>query len=85
MGCNCYAHKGISGAHPRADCLPIGIRLETIAQESSIAVIDFLEAHDCRGSIGERFGREDCGVRIGKASVSPQRGTRIQAIKRAPK
>src|SRR5271170_5161617 len=52
------AHKRISGANPCGNYLTICIRLKTIAQEGSIALIDFLEAHDRRSSIGEGFGRE---------------------------
>jgi hypothetical protein len=36
--------------------LAIGECLKTIAQEASVALVDFLKAADCRSGIGERFG-----------------------------
>ena len=50
------AHKGISGAHARAERLAINISFEVIAQKASIALVDLVEAGDRRSGIGEGFG-----------------------------
>ena len=36
----------------------LGESLKTIAQEAGVALVNFLEAGDCRRGVGERFGRE---------------------------
>ena len=58
MGRGRDAYKGIGGAHARANRLTIGIRLKAIAQEASIALVDFVKAGDGRSGIGEGFRRE---------------------------
>jgi len=58
MGRDRDAHKGIGGAHARANRLTIGIRPKAIAQESNIALVDLVEARDGRSGIGEGLRRE---------------------------
>ena len=58
MGRGRDAYKWIGGAHAPRGRLALGKRLKTIAQEAGVALVNFLEAGDCRRGVGERFGRD---------------------------
>jgi hypothetical protein len=71
MGRGRHAHKGIGGAHARGERLAINIRLKVITQEASVAVVDLVEAGNCRSGVSEGFGRDalrgqhtQCGVHV---------------------
>ena len=63
MGRGRDAYKWIGGAHAPRGRLALGERLKTIAQEAGVALVNFLEAGDCRRGVGERFGRDALGAR----------------------
>src|SRR5271169_2725327 len=68
MGRGRDAYKWIGGAHAPRGRLALGKRLKTIAQEAGVALVNFLEAGDCRrgGTLRSRCaqgpGRSEWGA-----------------------
>src|SRR5215469_18961061 len=83
MGRGCNPHKRIGGANARCESLAIDIRLEAIAQEASVAVVDLIEAGNGRICVRKGFSREGTrgqnacgahvmtGVRSGRMVMGP--------------
>src|SRR5262249_23979269 len=74
MGRGCNPQKRIGGANARCESLAIDIRLEAIAQEPSVAVVNLIEAGNGRSGVCKGFtragtrGPKPCGAHVRSGS-----------------